>query len=64
MDNTTADQSDQLPRLLAEASVTPPSSSNGKPTLQDSGEKAFRDYLDQHGGSLLQRILNQGAFNG
>jgi hypothetical protein len=60
MDNTTADQSDQLPRLLAEASVTPPSSSNGKPTLQDSGEKAFRDYLDQHGGSLLQRILNQG----
>jgi hypothetical protein len=60
MDNTTADQSDQLPRLLAEASVTPPSSSNGKPTLQDSGEKAFRDYLDQRGGSLLQRILNQG----
>ena len=60
MHSTSTDQSDQLPRLLAEASVTTPSSSNGKPTPQDSGEKAFREYIEHHGGALLQRILNQG----
>jgi hypothetical protein len=60
MDDTTPGGFDSLKPFLTRESLTASSSDNGKSQLEDAGEKAFRDYLEQHGGALLQRILGQG----